>query len=246
MASQTTNPLLTPQGILSFVNVFMARQFTPKGMTASPDAPYKYSCDIIVDKQDPQIQAILQEHQQLKLSAFPNGMQPTQYGFEAFRDGDLMLKDGLPDPMYTGKFVIKGSQDQAFGDVQILGIDNKPVFNPIKAQTAFPPMQYDPNIHSTTQMDDVYSGAIGRMYIQYYAFKGGSGGIGCKLIAVKVDGAGERIGGGHIDATGVFDAPPTPVATPMQQQTPQAPTAPMQQSPMQQAPADPYEDDIPF
>lgn len=173
---------VTPEGRLRYArSLWSARRFQN-----NPSNPAKYSCSLAVSKSDPQIQDLVQKYNAVALTV--EGAQPgPQGGLTVLPYGKKScLMDGAVrhpgEAFYADKLILSCSRPEEDGAPQVLLDANTPVID----------------------KGEVYDGCNARIHLNFYAYKGGSGGINAGLYAVMKTGDNERLGNAAPDSAAAF------------------------------------------
>ena len=153
---------VTPNGKLSYPTVF-----EPQGFQGSDP---KYSCSVLVDKNDRDCAVMLEKLEQMQEDAiaatFPDGKVPRNFERWGITNGDE-----LSDPTAEGHWVVKASNKSK-------------------------PAVVDADKTEILEASTVYGGAIGRLNIVAKAYGTKTkGGVTFELLAVKKTDDGTPFGG---------------------------------------------------
>jgi hypothetical protein len=133
--------LSTPAGLLSYPKIFK-----PEASTLNPSAPPKYSCSILIPKNGPSIDNLVNECKKVAAELFGNRFtgRLNQFGDkQPIKDGDN-----------------KGENDPAFGHW---------IFN-ANTGTRRKPWVFDRFNKPITDEEEIYGGAIGILWVQPIAY----------------------------------------------------------------------------
>ncbi len=169
--------MITSEVIISYPAIFEPKE--------NPGGAMKYSCSILIDKDDKKGVADFKEAIEKAIER-GRGMIPAwkskvpKFRYPALRDGDEELEEGIKsDKIYTNKFFINCSSNEAPG---VVGPDAKPLMD----------------------QDMLYAGCIVRLDVNPFPYSNsGNNGIGWGLNNVMVIKDGPRLDGRAV-ATDAF------------------------------------------
>ncbi len=161
--------MITNEVIISYPHIWEAAK--------NPGGAMKYSCSILIDKNDKAGVAMFQKHIDLAIQKGRENIpawksKVPKFRYAPLRDGDQELEDGTKtDPVYEGKLFLNCSSNDAPG---VVGPDAKPLMN----------------------QDDLYAGCIVRLDVNPFPYSNsGNNGIGWGLNNVMLVRPGDRLDG---------------------------------------------------
>ena len=185
---------VTPEGRLRYArSLWAARRFKN-----NPANDAKFSCSLIIDKNNPQIGALIEQYNVVALTVegavqnAPGALVTLPYGKKtSLMDGAVRFPG---DAFYADKLILGCSRSEGDGAPDVRGVDNNPVVD----------------------KGEVYDGCNAVILLNFYAYAGGTGGINAGLHAVRKTGDNDRLGNAAPDAATAFANIPV-VAAPQPQ-----------------------------
>jgi len=163
--------------------------WTARRFQNNPANPLRYSCSLIIEKANPGAADVINRFNQEAMTiegtqppAVAGGLCILPYGKKAcLMDGALRYAN---DPFYADKWILSCGLSDDDGAPKVLLSATQPVID--KA--------------------DIYDGVVVQILLNFYAYKGGQGGVNAGLRAVMKVADGERIGQDNVDAGAAFTA----------------------------------------
>lgn len=178
-----TQAIVTPEGRLRYAkSLWSARRFQN-----NPNNPAKYSCSLIISKADPSIANLIAVYNEAALAvdgatphSTPGYPASLPYGKKScLMDGAVRFPN---DPFYADKWILGCSRSEEDGAPKVLLDANTPVID----------------------KGAIYDGCNARIHLNFYPYKGGSGGVNAGLFGVMKTGDNDRIGNQDPDSAGAF------------------------------------------
>ena len=178
-----SEPIVSPIGRLLYVrSLWTARRFQN-----NPQNPAKYSCTLIINKNDPALQGFLAPYnaEAATLDGYvpnPQGLPTLPYGKKScILDGAVRYPT---DPFYADKYILSTSCSEDNGQPNILLGPGQPVMD----------------------KGEIYDGVDAQVFVRFYAYAGGTGGINAELLGVMKTGDNDKLGDSTPDASAAFAA----------------------------------------
>lgn len=191
---------VTPEGRLRYArSLWAARRFQN-----NPTNPAKFSCSLVIDKANPETPNLIAQ-----FNAVANTIEGTQPG----QPGQLsVLPYGKKSSLMDGAVRFPG--EAFYADKLILGCS--------RSEDDGAPKVFNPDNTPVIDKGAIYDGCNARIHLNFYAYKGGTGGVNAGLFAVLKTGDNDRLGNADPDSTSAFASyggapiPAQPVAQPAQ------------------------------